>query len=135
MDKLIDSIIEQKLLALHTSFIAKVISVKNNAKYANVQPLMSIKQYGQESEPIAILTDVIVSQSARYKMEMEEKEVMVSPETSEIIMIPNLSPLAAGDLVICVCSERDISQAKNGQVSSSTAGRHSLSDAMIVGIL
>ena len=43
-----DEAIEQKLLNLHTAFIAKIVSVKGGK--ADVQPLNLIKQYGQPAK-------------------------------------------------------------------------------------
>lgn len=45
-------------------------------------------------------------------------------------------PLAAGDVVICVCGERDITVAKKGEnATPALATHHSMSDSIIIGIL
>lgn len=47
------------------------------------------------------------------------------------------TPLQAGDIVICICCEQNISTAKKGAIPSSgePKERHSLSNSIIVGIL
>lgn len=124
-----EGLIEEKLLNLHTAYIAKVISY-NNGK-ANIQPLTMVKAYGQPAKKQPPLSGVPVIQSARYKlaaqtiMDVTNKEVTVLQPTS----------LSSGDIVFCVCADRDISETKNGNTATPQIGHHSMSDSVIVGVL
>ena len=131
-----EDLIEDKLMNLHTAYIGKVLSV--NGAQAKVQPLNMVKQYGKEAEKQKPIT-AYIHNNARYKLRTEtlkyvsnvtnhspvfsEKEIMVS------------SPISAGDIVICVCAERDITEAKRGKLATPSLGHHSLSDSVIIGIL
>ena len=45
-------------------------------------------------------------------------------------------PLETGDIVCCICGERDITEAIRGEIpTSSPTGHHSMSDAIVVGVL
>ena len=118
-----DNKIEEKLLSLHTAYIAKVLSVKGNA--ATVQPMAMIKQYGKPAEKAKVISDVPILSNAKYKF--------VNADTEPIELKP--VPISAGDLVLCVCCERDITEARRGNIATPQIGHHSLSDSIIVGIL
>ena len=113
--------IETKLLNLHTAYLAKVVSVKGN--YAKIQPLGKVKAYDGVTKIQAPLSNVPIISSARNKLIVTENAI------SEI------KPIAAGDIVICVCCERDITEALKGKNDVPPVGHHSKSDSIIVGIL
>lgn len=136
----LEDMIEDKLLNLHTAYIAKVISFDGTK--ATVQPLGMTKQYGKKAERQSIVSNAPVIQSARFKIGSEMRTCGVSTtggvncslqtqQREHFIKIP----LAAGDLVFCVCAERDITEAKNGNIATPQIGHHSLSDSVVVGIL
>lgn len=102
-----ENMIENRLLNLHTAFLAKVISVKENT--AKIQPLTMSKAYGEKAQKQSPLSDVP--------------------------MLDCVKDLSAKDVVLCVCCERDITQAKNGKYSVPALRHHSMSDSIIVGKL
>lgn len=104
--KYLDSIIENKLNSLHTVYLAKVLSV--NGKTAKIQPL------GLKSD----------SNGNTYKQSVLT-EVPITKKTE----------VSKGDVAVCVCCERNISEAKHGINSVTPAGRHSMSDSIIIGVL
>ena len=53
-------------------------------------------------------------------------------ETKDMVTV---EPIEAGDIVICVCCERNIADAKKGINSVPPVGHHSMSDSIIIGIL
>lgn len=107
MDFVTNSILEQKLLRLRTCYIAKVVNT--NGTVAKIQPLNIIK-YSDGSEKIPDqISNVPIIKSAR---------------SAEI-----------GDLVVCVCADRNISAAKRGRMEVPPKGRHSISDSIIIGVL
>lgn len=60
--------------------------------------------------------------------------VIVTPiKKTQTILVKK--PIAEGDLVYCLCADRDITESIKGVNSVPTVGHHSLSDSIIVGIL
>ena len=113
--------IETKLLNLHTAYLGKVIAV--NETTAKIQPLGYSKAVGGSAIKQSVLSNVPILNSARYKVEIEGEA------------ITKVVPLAAGDIVLCVCCERNITEARKGNNSTPALGRHSMSDSVIVGIM
>ena len=109
-----ENFVEQKLLGLHTLYLAKVISVKKNNSNiivsATVQPLSLIKAYGENAKKQAIIENVPILSHVR-------------------------SGITAGATVCCGCMERDITQTRNGKFALPSLRRHSLSDSIIIGVL
>lgn len=102
-----ERILENKLLGLHTAYLAKVISV--NDRKAKIQPLGLVKFYGEEvAEARAPLTDVPILKNVE---------------------------IVAGDIVLCVCCERDITEALKGNNTVPAIGHHSMHDSIIIGCL
>lgn len=131
-----NDIVDEKLLDLNTAYVAKVISVIGNE--AKVQPLNMIKQYGKSAQKPSPIT-IPILKNARYKLTKKtiryvSKVSNHSPEYNEIdVAVP--TEIAAGDVVFCVCADRNITEAKKGVLSTPQIGHHSMSDSVIVGIL
>lgn len=102
-----ERILNNHLLALHTAYLAKVISVNDNT--AKIQPLGMTKAYGKAAQKQSPLSNVPAIKSAL--------------------------PLTQGDIVLCVCCERNITEAKKGNNTVPPIGHHSMSDSVIVGVL
>lgn len=102
-----ENIVENKLKGLHTAFLAKVLSVDGNT--AKIQPLGYVKAYGKSAQKQSPLSSV--------------------PITKQVTTI------SIGDIVVCVCCERDISEAKKGNNAIPALGHHSMSDSIIIGVL
>ena len=119
--KVFENMIENKLLNLHTAYLAMVLSVNGNT--AKIQPLGMTKAYGETAQKQSPLSNVLILNSAKYKAVIEGEE------------IAQIKPISSGDIVLCVCCERDITEAKNGRNSTPAIGHHSMSDSVIVGIL
>lgn len=137
---LFENIIEEKLLGVHTAYIAKVISYNNGQ--ATVQPLGLVKQYGKAAQKQPVVSRIPVIQSARNKIIEVNRSCgtgVTGGENCELLTENRthleLEPLAAGDLVFCMCADRDITEAKNGNMATPALGHHSLSDSVVVGIL
>lgn len=134
LENVINNIVDSKILDLHCAYIARVLSV--NGTKAKVQPLDKIKQYGKEAKNRGVVLDVPIIQSAQYKIKKERLTFLTSlAPTSETRDFAILSPIEAGDLVVCICADRDISASVKGESAVPAAGSHSLSDSIIVGIL
>ena len=119
--KVFENMIEQRLLNLHTAYLGKVLSTDGTT--AKIQPLGKVKAYGKAAISQSPITNVPVLNSARYKAEIEGGQIV------------KITPLAEGDIVLCVCCERDISEAKKGRDSVPVLGHHSKSASVVVGIL
>lgn len=146
----INSAIDKRLLDLNVAFLAKVLSISGEA--AKIQPLGMIKQVGEAAKAKAPITNVPIIKSAQYKLTEKTIEYVssVSISTSKsdgyvTSVSPNVtkktekilvkSPLKAGDIVFCVCADRDITEARNGKNTTPSIGHHSISDCVIVGVL
>lgn len=143
--KFFDNMIETKLLNTHTAYIGQVLST--NGITAKIAPLGMSKAYGESAISQSPISNVPVLHSARYKLVVQKLRYVsdvktteskyvtsVTPEFKEVdILVPTL--IAAGDLVLCVCCERDITAAKKGNNAAPPVGRHSMSSSVVVGIL
>lgn len=132
-----DGMMEEKLMNLHTAFIGKVVSVQKSGTLCSVQPLDKIKAYGQAAKAQAVITNVPVLSHVRH---FSLSEQTISVTAGEISPAKhgghlNVSPIRAGDLVLCICTERDLSSASRGNSTVPPAGHHNLKDAVVVGLL
>ena len=129
----VEGAIEKKLRDLHCGYIGRVISTDGNT--ATVQPLGLIKEYGtSETKKQAPVSNVPVA--CKYKITSKTITYAINGDgdtRSQVIAVPE--PIAKGDLVACLCADRDISAARRGNNELPVAGRHSISDSIIVGIL
>lgn len=127
-----DTVVEKKLMDLHCGYIGRV--VWTDGITAKVQPLGLIKQAGStETKAQAVVSDVPVA--CRYKL--AEKTLSYTDDKGNVakqtVAVP--SQIAKGDLVACLCADRNIAAARRGKNELPPAGRHSISDSIIVGIL
>ena len=74
-----NGMIEEKLLNLRTAYIGKVLSFDGTC--AAVQPLGVVKQYGKPAVKQAIVSDVPVVASARYKTSRKHPRSRFAPVT------------------------------------------------------
>ena len=119
----VNNIVNQQLLDTHTNFIGKIVSMELNV--AKIQPLMMYKVYGQTAQTTAVLTDVPVLYPYKSVWQVEA-------ETGELIGIVQ-KEISAGDSVLCCVCERDITEAKKGNLATpSLARRHNLSDSVVI---
>lgn len=128
----INSAIEKKLMDLHCAYIGKVIWT--DGETATVQPLGLIKAMGGEAKTQAVVSDVPVA--CKYKLSTKTIRYVTNSDgdrDSQTVAVPSL--IAKGDLVVCLCADRDITDARRGKNELPPAGRHSISDSIIVGIL
>ena len=117
-----DQIMEKKLMDLHCGYIGKVIWT--DGATATVQPLGLIKERDGAIKAQAPVSDVPVA--CRYKLSVGE--IM-----GQQVAVPR--EIQRGDLVACLCADRDITEARRGNNELPPPGRHSISDSIIVGIL
>lgn len=103
-----DNLVEQKLLSLHTCYLAKVLSV--NGDKANIQPLSLVKAVNSTAQRQTVINNVPICKHA-------------------------LTDTLDGSTVVVACMERDISQTRKGIFALPSLRRHSLSDSVIIGVL
>lgn len=130
--KFVDMAIERKLMDLHCAYIGKVIST--DGKTATVQPLGLTKAVGEDAQAQSVVSSVPVA--CGYKLEKTTITYVVDTEgntLSQEVAVPK--PLKKGDLVVCLCADRDISEARKGNNALPVSGRHSITDSIIVGVL
>lgn len=98
--------IDNKLNGIHTAYLAKVLST--SGRTAKIQPLGLYKNADGTTSKQAVLTKVPISRQTNVE---------------------------AGDIAICICCEQNISEAKRGNNALPPAGRFSMSDSIIIGVL
>lgn len=137
----IENLIEEKLLNLRTAFIAKVISVKDET-LCSVQPLDKIKSYGKPAENQAVIPNVPILNHVRHyslvKQTLSVTKESISPSShpeEEGVGHLKVEPLKAGDIVLCMCAERDVSSSVKGMSTTPPIGHHQIKDAIVVGLL
>ncbi|WP_068792118.1 Gp138 family membrane-puncturing spike protein [Brevibacillus laterosporus] len=121
MDEVLKDWLESELRQLHTATVAKVVTYDKATRRASVQPLIKQKVKGKGIVPLPLLEGVPV-----LKQHFE-----VAGMVQEYL--PVLQP---GQIVLLVFSERAIDHALKGEHALPNARRrHSLSDAVVVGVL
>ena len=123
--RFIRSEIDQKLLDTHTSFLASVVSIDKNVM--TVQPLFMYKEYGEKAKKPAVITNIPI-------LTLEKTVIYIDAETKEVISIET-EDIATGDTVLCVCCERNISEARDGKLNTPPVGHHNISDCVMTGAL
>lgn len=121
----INDAIEQALLNVHTGFIAKIVSISGDI--ATIQPLAMNKAVGGESSVPAIITACpVVSSCGKY-------ESFICQATGNECV--KFKKVQAGDIVFCVCADRDISETRYGGMATPRPGHHEISFAVVIGVL
>ena len=121
----ISDAIEQALLNVHTGFIAKIVSISGDI--ATIQPLAMNKAVGGESSVPAIITACPVIRSCgKY-------ESFICQATGNECV--KFKKVQAGDIVFCVCADRDISETRHGGMATPRPGHHEISFAVVIGVL
>lgn len=132
----LQNIIEQTLLNTHTAFLAKVIQVTANT--ATIQPLNMIKAVGGQAKKQAVLQNVPILQNAKKfkikKIKTSSETVQGQSHTHEIEVL-EVVEIEIGDIVYCLCAERDITETRRGNFATPARGHHMLTSAIIVGVL
>lgn len=134
--------LEQALLRLHTAFLGRVVSFNETAGTASVQPLTLSKPMGSAAVKQPLLKDIPVLANARYRLKYMNPPYC-KVRCSEGSITGNLTaekhitmaPLGAGDLVLCVTCERDITAARRGRSEVPALGHHQQKDSLVVGVL
>lgn len=128
----VEAMIERKLRDLHCGFIGRVIWT--DGETATVQPLGLIKDGGSGStKSQAVVENVPVA--CRYKFSTKTIEYVDkggSPRSQKVAVPEEISK---GDLVACLCADRDITEARRGNNELPPTGFHNITDSIIVGIL
>ena len=121
----INDAIEQALLNVHTGFVAKVVNISGDT--ATIQPLAMNKAVGGESSVPAIITACpVISSCGKY-------ESFICQATGNECV--KFKKVQAGDIVFCVCADRDISETRHGGMATPRPGHHEISFAVVIGVL
>lgn len=129
LQKLINDTFEEKAKSLYVAFIAQILSVSGNK--ARIQPLGLTKQYGGTAQKQAVIAGVHISQSARFKFKTEN----ITFDDDDTHTLGVFEPIAAGDIVLCVCCDRNIDAALKGKNELPPVGCHNKADCVIVAII
>lgn len=125
-----ESLINGKLINIHTAFIGKVLAVNGNI--ARVQPLTYSKNIGGELKE---QTPVAVYIPRNVKAKQETITYMTGPDSSKTITVIVPDTVIADDVVYCGVSERDITAENlNGKIAKPTR-HHDINDSVILAVL
>ena len=113
---------ESKISGIHTAYLAKVLSI--SGRTAKIQPLGLLKNPDGSTSKQSVLTKVPISKHIRTTNQ--------SCGDTCTCWIPKIK---VGDIAICICCEKNISEAKRGVNALPPEGRFSMSDSIIIGIL
>ena len=127
----VGQMIEKQLMDLRCAYIGRVIST--DGETATVQPLGLIKDADGNVKTQAVVSDAAVA--CRYKLSTKNITYVDKGGTEHTQTIAVPQQIAKGDLVACICADRNIAEARRGNNELPPAGRHSISDSIIVGIL
>lgn len=106
--KFVKEQINDRLLNLHTAYIAKVLGVSNGE--AKIQPLHRTKEKGSVAEKYPVVEDVPIA-----------------------IYNDGMLRVAKGDIVLCIVCERSIDEGLEGDVYTPLTGKHhSMNDSVII---
>lgn len=124
----IQALINNALLQTHTAFCGKVISV--NGGLAKVQPLHMTKAIDGKAQKRPVIPNVPILKPTQFVNNIWCNH---SSEHGSCNVQWTYEKIKAGDIVYCVCAERDITETRKGKIALPVKGRHMISDAVIVG--
>lgn len=125
------NMIEQRVLSIHTAFLAKVISVDNDG--ATVQPLMSLKSSATGEQTAVGYIRVTVPKNVKFKREDITYRISDTSSVTKTVIVPD--DIAVGDIVYIGICERDITNAKTGGAELATMRAHDMNDGVILCVL
>lgn len=135
----IKNIVEQESKNNHFAFLATILKIEG--KRAKIQPLGLIKDYGGVAKKQSVITNVPIAESALNRVVAENVEFVSSVNfstesvTKKTEQIAKIKPIAIGDIVLCVCCDRNIQAALKGENALPVVGYHNQSDCVIVAII
>ena len=115
--KLINDMIEEKLYKVHTSYIAKVLSVNGNK--ATIQPLHKTKERGFTANTYSVVQNVPI---CRFPFKNGDT---VTNYTLDV---------KSGSIVLVTACERSIDTSGDYYLPR-TGSHHSIQDSVIVGVI
>ena len=139
--KFLDMLMEQKINSVHTAYLAKVLSVSGNT--AKIQPLGMYEDANGKLKKQSVLSNVPIAKNVwHYTLVKQTMSVSgdcsLSPTvhpTGDNVGHIKIEPIKAGDIVVCICCESNISDAKKGENTLTVGARHSMSDSVIIALL
>mgnify|MGYP004688774769 CR=1 FL=1 len=127
----VNSLVDEQMMNLSTAFIGKVISFNIENRTATVQPLTKTKAFGKKAKDQAVLSNIPVLNNAQYKLTFR----YISCEGFAGGFFAEREYMKAGDLCVCVVSDRDITEARKGNSAVPARGHHEIRNAMVIGCL
>ncbi len=118
-----EKLIANRIADMHCAYIGKVIST--DGETATVQPLGLARSSSVVSN-VPIACKKLTTKTLHYTDGDGGKNSQTVAVNSRI---------AKGDLVVCLCADNDITEARRGNNERPTAGNHRITDSIIVGIL
>lgn len=126
----INNMIRNQLINVHTAFIGKVLSINDNS--ARIQPLTMYKATGGEYKRQSPVSAVIPQ---NIKHTTQTITYMTSLDNSKTVTVLVPAELRPGDIVYCGVCDRDITDAKKGNISRPSIRHHDMNDGVILAVL
>lgn len=134
--------LQEELLNLNTAFVGKVISANEDKKTVSVQPLNMMKQYGKAPTKRSVIANVPVLSHVRHYKTVDVTLSVSDSYSGGGSISPakhtghvQVSFPKAGDIVFCMCADRDITATRHGNFATPVAGHHMISSCVVVGLL
>lgn len=126
----VETLIESKIVNIHTAFIGKVLSVNGNI--ARIQPLTYSKNANGTLVKQATVAAYIPQ---NIKVKQETITYMKSQDSSEskTIIVPDI--VTCGDIVYCGVSERDVTTENLGGKIAKPTRHHDINDSVILAVI
>lgn len=117
VEKLINGMIDEKLYRVHTSYIAKVLSISGNK--ATIQPLHKTKERGFTANVYSVIQNVPI---CRFPLKNGNEVINYTLNVK------------SGDLVLVTACERSLDLSGDLYLPR-TGSHHSIQDSIIVAVL
>ena len=131
--------IEERVAQIHTAMPCRVESFNESDVTADVKPLFKAKYKGKESEERPIIKDVPLIKRKRKREKITTTTVDgtsdIRQATGDDEIYIDSPYLETGDIVMVVFCERALDGLNSEPIEPISARKHSLQDAVILGVL
>jgi hypothetical protein len=84
------------------------------------------RERGETAKKASIITNIPM-------ITLQKTIIYIYDDTGEIETVKE--DIKSGDVVLCVCCERNISEARNGNLNLPPVGHHNMADSVVTGAL
>lgn len=122
-----ENLINSKILNMHTAYLGRVKQVKGST--AIIQPLTMYKAMGGDAKTQS-LASAFIPPNVKFHSESITYLKTVDEQVTTDVLIPD--SVAVGDTVFVGICDRDITNAKNGNIAVATQRHHNINDGVVL---